>query len=73
MLKINRRHNLRDLGGFPVGTDQMIRNGVLYRSGNLGNLSKKDSQKLIRNFCNKIKRKPRNQSNNNNFNYIYKV
>lgn len=47
MLKINRKHNLRDLGGFPVGKDQMIRNGVLYRSGNLCNLSKKDSQKLI--------------------------
>jgi len=47
MLKINRRHNLRDLGGFPVGKDQMVRNGVLYRSGNLYNLSKRDSQKLI--------------------------
>ena len=47
MLRINRRHNLRDLGGFPVGEDRKVRYGVLYRSGNLYNLSKKDSEKLI--------------------------
>ncbi len=47
MLRINRRHNLRDLGGFPVGENRKVRYGVLYRSGNLYNLSKKDSEKLI--------------------------
>ena len=37
-------NNFRDMGGYPVGSDSIVRNGLLYRSDQLGNFTVADQQ-----------------------------
>lgn len=48
MEKVNRKHNLRDLGGFSAKDNKVIREGFILRSGSLFNLSKADAKRLER-------------------------
>lgn len=46
--QFNIRHviNFRELGGYPTQDGRVIRDGLLYRSGNLGNLTRRDVERL---------------------------
>lgn len=46
MAKVDRKHNLRDIGGYPAKDNKVIREGFIFRSGSLYNLSKSDIQRL---------------------------
>ena len=45
-IELEGTHNTRDLGGYETQDGRTIRNGLLYRSDGLNNLSIKDCQKL---------------------------
>ncbi|MCQ2269205.1 MAG: tyrosine-protein phosphatase [Bacteroidaceae bacterium] len=48
MLRIKRKHNLRDIGGFFVEGDRMVGRDKIFRSGSLYNLSNTDALQLER-------------------------
>lgn len=45
-LPVRSVHNLRDLGGYPAANGRAIRWGILFRSGHLGKVNRRDATKL---------------------------
>jgi protein-tyrosine phosphatase len=47
VLKIPGADNFRELGGYPAGDGRRVRNGVLFRSGHLADLTRTGQKKLL--------------------------
>ncbi|WP_366249529.1 tyrosine-protein phosphatase [Terribacillus aidingensis] len=44
--KFEKLYNFRDIGGLPTKNGRMMKTGILFRSGELSRLSKKDFKKF---------------------------